>query len=270
MDGSSGLPFVAPRDPGQLLLQTKLPGQDDKEDNKKESWVRAAYTKRGVAAEKQPSWQSCISCGEARSTRNVTRMKDHLMVCMPFLQSLTAKAVPDARLQQRIAMAAAAAPSGMSQSTLTVDKTSTKRKLMRAFVDELAPPEQKQLRMLFAEMVVATNLPHSWVQHAAVQKFFKALRPAFQLPSKHDLSTPLLLGVYAVIARKVANELKQFAWLTATSDGWSRKQGSQHITNYQAAVPGASYFLDMTAATTEQVTGKARSMPWLMCHIRSC
>ena len=265
MDGSSGLPLVAPRNPGQLTLQTKLPGQEGKEDSKKESWVRAAYKRKGVAAEKHPSWQSCTSCGEARSTRNVTRLKDHLMVCMPFLQSLEAKLIPDARLQQRVAMAAAAAPSGMSQSTLTVDKTSTKRKLPRAFLDQVTPQEQKQLRMLIAEMVVATNLPHSWTQHAAVQKFFLALRPAFRLPSKHDLSTPLLLGVYAVIATKVKNELKQFAWLTATSDGWSRKQGSQHITNYQAAVPGASYFLDMTAATTEQVTGKAQSMPRLMC-----
>ena len=223
MDGCSGLPVVAPRNPGHLLLQTKLPGQEGAEDSKKESWVRAAYTRRGSAAEKHDSWQSCIGCGEARSTRNVTRLKAHLMMCVPYLLSPTAKGVPDALLRQRIARAEAAPPSGMSQSTLTVDKSSAKRNLMRAFADELTVSENRQLRMLFAEMVVATNLPHSWTQHAAVQKFFKALRPAFTLPSNYDLGTPLLLGVYAVIATKVNNELRKHTWLTITSDGWSRK-----------------------------------------------
>ena len=49
---------------------------------------------------------------------------------------------------------------------------------MRAFADELTQAETERLRMLFAEMVVVTNLPHSWTQHGAVRKFFKALRPA--------------------------------------------------------------------------------------------
>lgn len=252
-----GLPLITARNPGHLLQQTKLPGQENKEDSKKESWVRAAYAKTGSAAEKHDSWHSCTSCGEARSTRNVTRLKEHLMVCMPILLSLAAKSVPDAKLQQRIARAEAAPPTRMSESTLTMDKASTKRKLMRAFADELTQTETKQLRMLFAEMVVATNLPHSWTQHAAVHKLFKALRPAFVLPSKYDLSTPLLLGVYASIATKVNSELRKYTRLTATSDGWSRTQGTQHITNYQAAVPGASYFLDVTAASTEQVNGEA-------------
>jgi hypothetical protein len=94
----------------------------------------------------------------------------------------------------------------MSQSTLTVGKSSAKRKLMRAVADEMTSVEARQLKTLFAEMVFTTNLPHSWVEHAAVQKFFKALRPAFQLPTRHELSTPLLLGVYAVIATKVQKD----------------------------------------------------------------
>ena len=141
------------------------------------------------------------------------------------------------QLQQRIAQAKAAPPSGMSQSTLTVEKSSVMRKLMRTFADELTQVEARQLRTSFAEMVFATNLPHSWVQHVAVQKFFKALRPAFQLPTRHELSTPLLLGVYAAIAKKVQSELKKHVWLTVTSDGWSRQQGSEG--HAALALPGA-------------------------------
>ena len=257
MDGRSGLPVIALANPGQLLRQTKLPGQDAKGDNKKVSWVRAAYQKTNSAAEKQESWQSCIACGEVRSTNNITRMKEHLFVCMTYLLSDRAAVVKDDQLQQRVARARAAAPSGMCQSTVTSDKSSTKRKLMKAFADELTQTDSKKLRVLFAEMVVATNMPHSWVEHAAVQKFFKALRPAFQVPSRHELSTPLLLGIYAAIAAKVNAELSKHKWLTVTSDGWSREQGSLHITNYHAAIPGASYFRDITTASTEQVTGES-------------
>ena len=145
----------------------------------------------------------------------------------------------------------------MSQSTLTASKPGVKRKLVRAFADELTKTEANQLQSLFAEMVIATNLPHCWVEHAAVQKFLAALRPAFQPPTRRQLSTTLLLGVYAAIFTKVNKELKKHCWVTGTSDGWSRQQGSQHITNYHAAVPGASFFIDITAATTEQVTGGA-------------
>ena len=136
--------------------------------------------KRDVPAEKgNLDWHSCISCGEVKSTLNPTRLKDHLLLCVPFLLSAEAAAVPNAELRQCIQRTKAAPPSGMAQSTLTNDKSSVKRKLMRAFADELPHTEAKKLTTMFAEMVVATNLPHSWVEHAAVQKFFNALRPAF-------------------------------------------------------------------------------------------
>ena len=277
MDGRSGLPLFAANNPGHLLRQTKLPGQDAKNDSKKVSWVRAAFQKTNAAAEKQDSWQSCIACSEARSTNNITRMKEHLLVCMPYLLSDRAAAVKDDLLQQRVARARAA-PSGMGQSTLTSSKSSTKRKLMRAFCDELTQSDAKKLKVLFAEMVVATNMPHSWVEHAAVQKFFKALRPAFQMPSRHQLSTPLLLGIYATIAAKVNAELSKHKWLTITADGWSREQGSLHITNYHAAVPGASYFIDITTADIDQVTGESSGLagrklclPWpVLKHSGAC
>ena len=120
MDGRSGLPLIVPPNPGLLLRQTKLPGQEEKADDKKASWVRAGYEKRGTVKEKDDSWHSCIGCGEARSTKNVTRLKEHLLVCLPYLLSATAEAVRDTQLQERIARAKAAPPTGMSQSTLTV------------------------------------------------------------------------------------------------------------------------------------------------------
>ena len=267
MDGRSGLPLTALKNPGHLLRQTKLPGQDNKIEVHKVGWVKSAYEKTNSRAELRESWQSCIACGKARSTENVTRLKEHLLVCVPYLLSAKAAVVPDEQLKQRIAAAKAAPVSGMGQSTLTVSRSSVKRKLMRAFADELTKKEAGQLETLFAEMVIATNLPHSWTEHAAVQKFFKALRPAFKLPSRRQLSTPLLLGVYAAIASKVTRELQKHSWVTVTSDGWSRQQGSQHITNYQAVIPGASYFIDITTASTQQLTVESPSLRSLECLV---
>ncbi len=165
------MPLIAAPNPALLLGHMKLPGQRGKGDDNKVSWVRAGYKKTGSAAEKDDSWESCMGCGEARSTRNVTRFRDHLLTCMKYLLSPTAEKIKDAQLQKRIARAKATPPSGMSQSTLTVGKSSGKRKLMRAFADEMTSVEARQLKTLVAEMVFATNLPHSWVKHAAVQKF---------------------------------------------------------------------------------------------------
>ena len=61
----------------------------------------------------------------------------------------------------------------MAQSTMTSSKSSTKRKLMRAFADKLTQTDAKKLGVLFVEMVVATNMPHSWVEHAVVRRFSK-------------------------------------------------------------------------------------------------
>lgn len=180
MDGRSGLPLIALRNPGHLLRQTKLPGQDNKTEVQKNGWVKSAYEKTNSAAEVRESWQSCIACGKARSTENVTRLKEHLLVCLPYLLSDRAAAVPDEQLKQRIAAAKAAPPSGMAQSTLTVSKSSVKRKLMRAFADKLTKNEAGQLQTLFAEMVIATNLPHSWTEHGAVQKSLQGIAASLQ------------------------------------------------------------------------------------------
>ena len=136
---------------------------------------------------------------------------------------------------------------------------------MRAFADELTQTETRQLKTLFAEMISTTNIPHNWVEHAAVQKFFKALRLAFKLPTRHELSTPLLLGVYVAIATKVKLELKKHQWLTSTSDGWSREKGSQHITNSR------QQYLEHPTSSTSTLLPQGRSQVSLQsCAGRSC
>ena len=175
-----------------------------------------------------PDWKSCSTCGAVRSTLNSKRLKDHLLVRVLFLLSTAAEvaAVKALDLRQAIQRARSAPPSGMGQSTLTMDKSSVKRKLMKAFADELTQSEAKKLQVLFAEMDVATNMPHSWVEHGAVQKVFNVLRPAFQLPSRYKLSTPLLLGVSTAIATQVNRALGKHKWLTIdgiTMDGHGLK-----------------------------------------------
>ena len=101
------------------------------------------------------------------------------------------------------------------------------------------------------------------------------MRPAFQVPSRHELSTPLLLGIYAAIVAKVKAELSKHKWLTTTPNMWSREQGSPHMTDYHAAVPGVSC-MDMTTASTEQVTGASSCLagqlclPWRVINLAAC
>ena len=71
----------------------------------------------------------CVLRGP-RSTSNITRMKEHLLVCMPYLLSDRAAAVKDDHLQQKV-LRARAAPSGVGQSIMASSKSSWKRKLIR-------------------------------------------------------------------------------------------------------------------------------------------
>ena len=104
------------------LAVTKLPGQENRSDAKKESWPKEGFEKKNVPAEMgNPNLKSCRGCGEVRATLNITRLKEHLMECVPFLLSPAAEAVAvkDAEMRKAIQRAIAAPPSGMGQSTLT-------------------------------------------------------------------------------------------------------------------------------------------------------
>ena len=162
MDGSSGLPLVALRNPGHLLRQTKLPGQENRSDAKKEPWPREAFEKKNVPGEmSNPNWKSCRGYGEVRSTLNITRLKEHLMECVPFLLSPAAEAVAikDAKMRPAVQRAKAAPPSGMGQSTLTVDRSSVKRKLMRAFADELTQANQGSCKSCLLKWLLQQTFP---------------------------------------------------------------------------------------------------------------
>ena len=52
MDGRLGLPLIAPSNPGQLLRQSKLPGQEKKAKKEKAlPWVAEAFSRANAPAD---------------------------------------------------------------------------------------------------------------------------------------------------------------------------------------------------------------------------
>ena len=128
------------------------------------------------------------------------------------------------------------------------------------FTDRVSPAEQVALEDALAEMVIGMGLPFSFTEHPLAQKFLKAIRPAFKLPSAYQMSNTLLFRVYTGILVTVLHDIKAAPSLTLTTDTWSRVQGSLHVLNFMACGYGFAHFLDVAVAGTEQV--RAYHLTW--------
>lgn len=105
-------------------------------------------------------------------------------------------------------------------------------------------------------MVYETAMPLQWVEHPAVLKFFRTIRPSFKLPSRFLLSNTLLFDTYHSLKEKINKKLGHFKWLCLGWDGWSRTAGSEHLLNFHASAFGISAFIDSRTIHQESVTSE--------------
>ena len=121
--------------------------------------------------------------------------------------------------------------------------------------DKLSPAQHDEMTADLANVIFATNLAHSWVEHPAVKAFFARWKPAFTLPSRYTISGRLLDAAYNATLERVHRFLQSSPYLTLTSDGWSLTMGSDKIANLQLCGHGDegafSVYHGMVAAGTE-------------------
>jgi len=55
-------------------------------------------------------------------------------------------------------------------------------------LDKITPQEKAELDALLVEAVIDGGLPFSLTENPAIQRLFNRLRPAYKLPSRHDVS----------------------------------------------------------------------------------
>lgn len=78
--------------------------------------------------------------------------------------------------------------------------------------------EEKQLYEKFAKFLYVSGTPLSITENPYCQSFFKSLRPAFNLPSRKNLSGPLLEQAYNSVKSQVEEKIQNSPFLGIQTD----------------------------------------------------
>lgn len=192
---------------------------------------------------------SCKHCGRTVATGNVSVLANHFLkpgTKCSFLTSPAAQlaALEDDQVAKALALSKSQTRLTATGPTLLGASTSTFGQGFTG-MDSMSVAEQGRLGKLFAAMVIQTSLSFNWAANPAVVEFFRQLRPAFKVPTPYLIASSHLLAIYSEVFALVHLSLAQSKWFTASADGWSRTQGSQHIINFMLASYGFSFFTDM-------------------------
>ncbi|KAE8738991.1 hypothetical protein FOCC_FOCC015513 [Frankliniella occidentalis] len=145
--------------------------------------------------------------------------------------------------------------SGSSSSTAPVYSTAnsaTTRSLK--MTNKLKEGEQDKLQTLLARAMFATDIPLSAFENEHWENFFKALRPAFKVPSTYCFSTPLLNAEHERIKTKCEEKIEEATSVCILTDGWSNIRG-ENVVNFVVTTP-EPVFIEAVEPGEDRETGK--------------
>ena len=85
----------------------------------------------------------------------------------------------------------------------------------------MSKQEQVHLNPLLARAIYASGAPFNIVENKHWLAFFKAVRPAYVIPSRYLVSEPLLVSEYHQTRLAALAKVAEVDTVTAMSDGWS-------------------------------------------------
>ncbi|KAJ9531460.1 hypothetical protein QJQ45_006832 [Haematococcus lacustris] len=195
----------------------------------------------------------CNHCQDNLAGSNKDRLKRHLLRCSKFLASTQAMNIAKT----------------FSEITAAIeDYKQENKEVAELQQDAGTTPNSKSTRAgsgvvedkgRFAKdlvkLIVDCNLPFNIVDNPTFKAFLATWVPAMPVPSRDQLSGPLLMALYANVMREVTQRLTRAQFFALTLDGWSRTQGSEHLLGFCAALPGgSSVFLDVVLTQDHSVT----------------
>ena len=87
------------------------------------------------------------------------------------------------------------------------------------FADKMSTSKQEKLNALQARAVYASGTPFYMVENSYWQAFFKAIRPAYVVPSRYEVSEPLLVSEYEKNREKMLIKIAESDAVAIMSDG---------------------------------------------------
>ncbi|KAJ9513396.1 hypothetical protein QJQ45_001428 [Haematococcus lacustris] len=187
-------------------------------------WVEAQWEQRAGAQ------VACKHCPDyVRSSKNVSRLKQHLLECPAFLKSSAARA-------------AAKLDSNLSTAVARLQQQHVAEQEQQQEVLDI----QTEFNEFFMRFLVDNNLPLHLVENETTKAFFNKFIPHLKLPSRYELSGSLLIALYITVMMDVKQRVAEAPFVALTMDGWAKSMGAAHLLGVCAVLAGrVSVFLDV-------------------------
>ena len=104
------------------------------------------------------------------------------------------------------------------------------------FADKMSTSEQEKLNALLARAMYASGTPFCMVENSPWQAFFKVIRPAYVVPSRYEVSEPLLVSEYEKTREEMLIKVAESDVVAIMCDRWSNIR-HEPIINFLLSVP---------------------------------
>lgn len=193
----------------------------------------------------------CKYC-QAQFKRNATRQLQHLLKCkkvpVDIKKSILNENEREFELDSSDALSSSSCSSASSKATTSasasassIASSSRTSATLVSFLDSMSDKENLEIDELVARAVYVTGAPLNLLTLEPWKEVFNKLRPAYKLPSRYKLSTPLLDAEVTRTEKMLEQKIKEASILTLQCDGWSNIRNDA-ITNYVINTPSPVLF----------------------------
>jgi hypothetical protein len=169
---------------------------------RQECWAQAHFTA-------EENGRKCLKCERVLKTVSGTRLVEHLASCKEVDDEVRARATPEAAKRK-------------PQPTPKPKQAARQGALL---MDSIAETEYVGIGKAWAEMIYATGVPFTLIDHPAFKKAVKVTRPAFdvkRLPSRKQVAGTHLNAAFTDHVDPRKQQMKERGgWITIHMDAWS-------------------------------------------------
>ena len=109
------------------------------------------------------------------------------------------------------------------------------------WADSIDASTVKQLYSLIGEAFFTGGVPFRFIENSALKKFVKAMRPSYELPSRHRLCNDILDDTHDSVKMKMTEAVRRGKYVSIATDAWTDVNG-QSVVNYFAMMPHPIFF----------------------------
>lgn len=183
----------------------------------------------------------CTFCSYELS-KGGSRMTKHINICKKCPNSVRDKYITssseEVKNRQELCLSQPSVSSSLrSPVTLYDVNTSTERQSqLKTFIDRINTADQVKANELLARAIYASNSSLRIVENPFWIEYLSFLRPAYKVPTRHEVSSPLLNTEYERVASSVSEKIAAADTVSLMCDGWTNIR-NEPVVNFVATTP---------------------------------